>query len=120
MSFNDGVRAGMFNVAGDRNVNFAPVFHFVRKGGYKGWIVVEAEQDASIAPPKTCRRPGASLLVRKALAPRRAPRRVATDPSSCLPDLRLLLTQGGFANYQSVGWHFCGDASDVCFSSWLP
>ncbi len=52
MSFNDGVRAGMFTVAGDGNVNFAPVFHFVRKGGYKGWIVVEAEQDASIAPPK--------------------------------------------------------------------
>ncbi|MCW0001389.1 myo-inosose-2 dehydratase [Pararhizobium sp. YC-54] len=52
MSFNDGVRAGMFTVPGDGDVDFDPVFQFVRKGGYKGWIVVEAEQDPSIAPPK--------------------------------------------------------------------
>ncbi|MGN7773694.1 hypothetical protein [Phyllobacterium sp. 22552] len=52
MSFNDGVRAGMFTVPGYGDVDFDPGFQLVRKGGYKGWIVVEAEQDASIAPSK--------------------------------------------------------------------
>ncbi|NTB04813.1 myo-inosose-2 dehydratase [Agrobacterium tumefaciens] len=51
LSFNDGVRAGMFTVPGDGNVDFSPIVRFVR-GGYKGWLVVEAEQDPAQAPPR--------------------------------------------------------------------
>ncbi len=51
-SFNGGVRAGMFTVPGDGQVDFAPVADFVRRSGYRGWMVVEAEQDPAAAPPK--------------------------------------------------------------------
>lgn len=47
MSFNDGVRMGMFTVPGDGAIDFAPVAEFVRRSGYRGWLVVEAEQDPS-------------------------------------------------------------------------
>ncbi|MDQ2695122.1 MAG: myo-inosose-2 dehydratase [Pseudomonadota bacterium] len=50
-SFNDGVRLGMFTVPGDGSVDFAPVADFVRNSGYRGWLVVEAEQDPAKAPP---------------------------------------------------------------------
>jgi inosose dehydratase len=51
-SFNDGVRAGMFTVPGDGEINFAPIADFVRRSGYRGWMIVEAEQDPAAAPPK--------------------------------------------------------------------
>ncbi len=51
-SFNGGVRAGMFTVPGDGQVDFAPVADFVRRSGYRGWLIVEAEQDPAAAPPK--------------------------------------------------------------------
>ena len=51
-SFNDGVRAGMFTVPGDGKIDFAPLADFVRRSGYRGWMVVEAEQDPAAAPPK--------------------------------------------------------------------
>ena len=50
-SFNAGVRAGMFTVPGDGALNFAPIARFVRDSGYRGWLVVEAEQDPANAPP---------------------------------------------------------------------
>ncbi|SIS99666.1 myo-inosose-2 dehydratase [Paracoccus saliphilus] len=50
-SFNTGVRAGMFTVPGDGCIDFAPVARFVRDSGYRGWMVVEAEQDPAKAPP---------------------------------------------------------------------
>ncbi|AUH33040.1 myo-inosose-2 dehydratase [Paracoccus tegillarcae] len=50
-SFNAGVRAGMFTVPGDGIVDFAPVVRLVRGSGYRGWLVVEAEQDPALAPP---------------------------------------------------------------------
>jgi inosose dehydratase len=52
LSFNDGVRAGMFTVPGDGSVDFSPLGRFVRETGYKGWLIIEAEQDPSRAPPK--------------------------------------------------------------------
>ncbi|GLR57041.1 myo-inosose-2 dehydratase [Rhizobium indigoferae] len=52
LSFNEGVRWGMFTVPGDGDVDFAPVADFVRNGCYRGWLVVEAEQDPELAPPK--------------------------------------------------------------------
>lgn len=52
LSFNAGVREGMFTVPGDGVVDFAPLVRFVRSAGYTGWLVVEAEQDPSLAPPR--------------------------------------------------------------------
>lgn len=52
LSFNDGVRAGMFTVPGDGDIDFGPIARFVRDNGYQGWIVVEAEQDPSKVPPR--------------------------------------------------------------------
>ncbi len=51
MSFLDGVRAGMFTVPGDGNIDFAPVFELVNKSDYEGWYIVEAEQDPAKANP---------------------------------------------------------------------
>lgn len=48
-SFNEGVRAGMFTVPGDGDLDFAPVARFVKTTGYQGWLVVEAEQDPARA-----------------------------------------------------------------------
>lgn len=45
LSFNDGVRSGMFTVPGDGVIDFGPMAQFVRSSGYRGWLVVEAEQD---------------------------------------------------------------------------
>lgn len=50
-SFNAGVRAGMFTVPGDGDVDFTPLADFLASGGYEGWLVVEAEQDPAKAPP---------------------------------------------------------------------
>src|ERR1700728_1842616 len=43
------VRAGVFTVPGDGCVNFAEVFRALR--GYRGWVVLEAEQDPAMAEP---------------------------------------------------------------------
>jgi inosose dehydratase len=51
LSFNAGVRAGMFTVPGDGDLDFAPLARFVEDSGYAGWLVVEAEQDPALAPP---------------------------------------------------------------------
>ena len=51
LSFNEGVRAGMFTIPGDGGVDFSGLADFVRKTGYAGWLVVEAEQDPVKAPP---------------------------------------------------------------------
>ena len=51
MSFLDGVRAGMFTVPGDGDVDFAPIFDYVNKSDFDGWYIVEAEQDPATADP---------------------------------------------------------------------
>ena len=51
MSFLDGVRAGMFTVPGDGNVDFEPIFDIVNHSDYDGWFIVEAEQDPAKANP---------------------------------------------------------------------
>lgn len=51
MSFLDGVRAGMFTVPGDGDIDFAPVFATVDQSNYEGWYIVEAEQDPAKANP---------------------------------------------------------------------
>ena len=51
MSFLDGVRAGMFTVPGDGDVDFEPIFDIVNASNYDGWYIVEAEQDPAKANP---------------------------------------------------------------------
>ena len=50
-SFLQAVKAGVFTVPGDGAVDFAPVFAALKKAGYSGWWVVEAEQDPAKANP---------------------------------------------------------------------
>ena len=50
-SFLTAVRAGVFTVPGDGDVDFAPLFEVLEKEGYEGWVVVEAEQDPARANP---------------------------------------------------------------------
>jgi len=50
-SFLQAVRNGAFTVPGDGGLDFAPVFEILKNAGYKGWWVVEAEQDPALANP---------------------------------------------------------------------
>lgn len=50
-SFNEGVRGGMFTVPGDGYIDYQPVVNYVNQSGYRGWLIVEAEQDPRKAPP---------------------------------------------------------------------
>jgi inosose dehydratase len=51
-SFNSAVREGMFTVPGDGDIDFSAVGEFIRTSGYRGWVVVEAEQDPAQAAPR--------------------------------------------------------------------
>lgn len=51
LSFLQGVRLGAFTVPGDGNIDFKPIFEILKKANYKGWLLVEAEQDPAIANP---------------------------------------------------------------------
>jgi inosose dehydratase len=51
MSFLQAVKEGVFTVPGDGQINFIPVFEALSSSGYKGWLVVEAEQDPETANP---------------------------------------------------------------------
>jgi inosose dehydratase len=51
-SFNSAVREGMFTVPGDGNIDFSAIGEFIRTSGYRGWLVVEAEQDPAKAAPR--------------------------------------------------------------------
>ncbi|WP_066048508.1 myo-inosose-2 dehydratase [Robertmurraya korlensis] len=50
-SFLEAVKKGVFTVPGDGMINFAPIMEVIVESGYKGWIVVEAEQDPAKANP---------------------------------------------------------------------
>ena len=51
LSFLDAVRAGVFTVPGDGCIDFTALFKLIHALGYKGWWVVEAEQDPDKANP---------------------------------------------------------------------
>lgn len=51
LSFLQGVREGAFTVPGDGCIDFAPVFDILDRADYRGWMIVEAEQDPAIANP---------------------------------------------------------------------
>jgi inosose dehydratase len=50
-SFLQAVKAGVFTVPGDGSIDFEPIFTALKKAGYEGWWVVEAEQDPAKANP---------------------------------------------------------------------
>lgn len=50
-SFLSGVKQGTFTVPGDGDIDFQPIIKLFCDAGYNGWMVVEAEQDPSIADP---------------------------------------------------------------------
>ncbi len=51
MSFLDAVRAGVFTVPGDGSIDFPSIFGTLDDNNYRGWMVVEAEQDPAKANP---------------------------------------------------------------------
>lgn len=51
LSFLQGVKLGAFTVPGDGFIDFEAVIAALNKIDYKGWIIVEAEQDPALAPP---------------------------------------------------------------------
>jgi inosose dehydratase len=50
-SFLDAVINGAFTVPGDGAVDFESLLAILHKNRYRGWLVVEAEQDPAVAPP---------------------------------------------------------------------
>jgi len=50
-SFEQSVRAGVFTVPGDGDVDMRAFLAAAEEIGYEGWMVVEAEQDPAKAPP---------------------------------------------------------------------
>jgi inosose dehydratase len=53
-SFLQSVINGAFTVPGDGAVDFAGVLRLLAANGYRGWLVVEAEQDPAVAPSYRC------------------------------------------------------------------
>jgi inosose dehydratase len=51
LSFQEGVELGVFTVPGDGAIDFRPILEVLADAGYRGWLVVEAEQDPNKATP---------------------------------------------------------------------
>ena len=62
MSFLDSVLGDVFAVPGDGSIDFAPMLEGLAKAGYRGWLVVEADQDPAKAHPLTHARLGHDCL----------------------------------------------------------
>jgi inosose dehydratase len=62
LSFLDSVLNGVFTVPGDGCIDYPSLFSALKNSDYKGWLVVEAEQDPAIANPLTYATMGASNL----------------------------------------------------------
>lgn len=52
-TFREGIEAGVFTVPGDGDIDFRPILETLSDAGYRGWLMVEAEQDARKAHPLT-------------------------------------------------------------------
>ena len=50
-SFLAAVKGGIFTVPGDGVIDFKPLFAEIDRSDYRGWMVVEAEQDPALANP---------------------------------------------------------------------
>ena len=51
LSFQEAVELGVFTVPGDGDIDFRPILDVLDGAGYRGWLVVEAEQDPNKAIP---------------------------------------------------------------------
>ncbi|WP_338556929.1 myo-inosose-2 dehydratase [Erwinia sp. E_sp_B04_7] len=51
LSFNDAVREGLFTVPGEGCINYSPLIEFVTTSDWRGWLIVEAEQDPQKEEP---------------------------------------------------------------------
>jgi len=51
LSFQRAFLEGAFTVPGDGCIDYKPFLNLLKKNGYKGWLVVEAEQDPAKANP---------------------------------------------------------------------
>ena len=51
LSFMDAVLEGIFTVPGDGGVDFSTILNTLAEHNYRGWLVVEAEQDPKKANP---------------------------------------------------------------------
>jgi inosose dehydratase len=51
LSFQEGVELGVFTVPGDGSIDFRPILEVLADADYRGWLVVEAEQDPNKANP---------------------------------------------------------------------
>jgi inosose dehydratase len=49
--FQDAVIEGVFTVPGDGCIDFTPIFKELQDQNYEGWMIIEAEQDPSVADP---------------------------------------------------------------------
>jgi len=65
-SFLDGVLAGMFTAPGDGDLDYSAVMKALAAIDYKGWIIVEAEQDPAKADPRKYQELGLGTLRREA------------------------------------------------------
>ena len=63
-SFLQAVLAGVFTVPGDGCIDYDGIFDALRELDYSGWVVVEAEQDPSVAPPNYYSKLGFDKLAR--------------------------------------------------------
>jgi inosose dehydratase len=63
-SFPDAVVKGAFTVPGDGSLDFASIVERLASYGYKGWFVVEAEQDPKDNPPLEMAKKGHFELMR--------------------------------------------------------
>jgi inosose dehydratase len=68
LSFLDAVVEGVFTVPGDGSIDYKPILALLNEANYRGWLVVEAEQDPAKAHPLTYARMGFDYLSRTAAA----------------------------------------------------
>jgi len=61
-SFLDSVKAGVFTVPGDGDIDFPPILQALADNDFAGWLVVEAEQDPAKAHPLTYAKKGREYL----------------------------------------------------------
>jgi inosose dehydratase len=65
LSFLKAVKLGIFTVPGDGNLNMKELSKVIHESNYKGWLVVEAEQDPSKANPYEYAKKGFEFLTKE-------------------------------------------------------
>jgi len=65
LSFLKAVKLGVFTVPGDGNLSLKPIADVIHNHNYEGWVVVEAEQDPSIANPFKYAKKGYEFLIQQ-------------------------------------------------------